>query len=128
MRLLVGNWLFGCDVCQDVCPWNRKAPVCEEPGYAPHNEGGTVDLRKLVEMSDAELRESIRGTALERAGLRGLRRNAAVVLGNAASRQAVSALRRLSESPDPVVREAADWALSHSALEPTPPASDARYL
>ena len=111
LRPLVGNWLFGCDICQDVCPWNRKAPVNDEPSYAPRTPGGTVDLRKLAEMSDAELRESIRGTALERAGLRGLRRNAAVVLGNAASLQAVQALQKLAESADPVVSEAANWAL-----------------
>jgi epoxyqueuosine reductase len=111
LRPAVGDWLFGCDVCQDVCPWNRKAPVCDEAGYAPRTPGGTVDLTRLATMSDAEMRESLRKSALARAGVRGLRRNAAVVLGNSGSLEAVLSLQKLADDADLFVREAAIWAL-----------------
>lgn len=111
MRPAVGQWLFGCDICQEVCPWNRKAPTSREDGFQPRDGTDAVELVWLLERSDEELREWMRGTALTRAGIRGLRRNAAIVLGNTRHVPAVPALLHALENADPVVRDAAAWAL-----------------
>jgi epoxyqueuosine reductase len=92
LRPAVGDWLFGCDVCQEVCPWNCKAPVSGEPGFRPRDSGGTVDVSELMAATDDELRRRIAGTTLTRTGIDGLRRNAEIVLGNSSA--AVPARRR----------------------------------
>jgi epoxyqueuosine reductase len=122
LRPGVGDWLFGCDVCQDVCPWNRKAPESSEPGYRPIGGSGTVDLRELLRMSDSELRERIAGTTLTRAGIAGLRRNAAVVLGNAGSPDAIPELEAIARNTDPTVRGAAEWAIDRIKSRQSPTA------
>jgi epoxyqueuosine reductase len=83
LRAPIGEWLFGCDVCQDVCPWNRHAPPTREPAFAAGAPPGAVET--LVDMSDAEFRERFRGSALKRARRAGLARNAAIVLANRGS-------------------------------------------
>ena len=80
LREPIGGWLFGCDVCQDVCPWNRHAPPTRESAFASGTPPGPAET--LVEMSDAEFRERFRGSALKRARRAGLARNAAIVLAN----------------------------------------------
>ena len=95
LRPAVGNWLFGCDICQEVCPWNRKAPETSEPAYQPRGAGGCVDLVELVELTDGEMRDRLAGTTMTRAGIAGLRRNAAVVLGNSGSRDAAPILAQM---------------------------------
>jgi epoxyqueuosine reductase len=76
-----GTWQFGCDLCQSVCPWNRKAPVTKEPAFLPSVP--YPDARAVVDMSDAELRRRLRHTAMWRAKPEGLRRNAEIALANA---------------------------------------------
>ena len=78
----VGGWLFGCDVCQEVCPWNRQAPAATDPALAPLEPPGP--LEELMAMTDEAFRERFRGSALKRARRAGLARNAAIVLGNRA--------------------------------------------
>jgi epoxyqueuosine reductase len=112
LRAGLGDWLFGCDVCQDVCPWNRKVATTADPAFHPQGPGVAWNLVELLEADDATLRQIIVGTAMERAGTRGLRRNAAILLGNAGDPTAVPALRQAAQSADPVVREAAVWALT----------------
>jgi epoxyqueuosine reductase len=107
----VGQWLFGCDVCQDVCPWNRKAPKTSDPAYLPRSPGGVLDARTIAMMSDDELRGLVRGTTLTRTGLDGLRRNAAIVLGNSQSPDALPALQQLAAHASDVVAEAARWGI-----------------
>src|SRR5262245_28180089 len=82
LRPGVGQWLFGCDVCQDVCPWNRKAPLGREVGLQPRPDFAAVDPVELVGISDEEFRRRFRGTAIWRTKRQGLVRNAAIVLGN----------------------------------------------
>jgi epoxyqueuosine reductase len=111
LRSGVGDWLFGCDVCQEVCPWNRKAPSCDIQDYKARNGGGNMDLVRLLEMDDESLRGTMAGTPLTRAGLSGLRRNAAVLLGNSGNPAALPVLERLLLHDDDTVCEAARWAI-----------------
>jgi epoxyqueuosine reductase len=109
LRPGVGDWVFGCDVCNEVCPWNRKAP----PGEAALRGGlRGVDLIELLGLSQEEFRERFAGTAMHpRPGRRALLRNAALALGNVGDETALPALRRALEDEEAVVREAARWAI-----------------
>jgi epoxyqueuosine reductase len=111
----LGDHVYGCDVCQDVCPWNvRFARALDEPALAPRAE---IDAIEMLALGDAGFRERYRGTAVTRAKRRGLARNAAVVLGNRGDASALPVLERAaSEDPDPVVREHAAWAIEAMAL------------
>jgi epoxyqueuosine reductase len=104
------DWLFGCDVCQEVCPWNRKAPAPREPALAP--AAPLPSLQDLLAMDDAAFRARFRGSAMTRARRAGLARNAALLLGNRGDRAAVPALRRALADADAGVRRAAAWALA----------------
>ena len=116
LRPLMGTWVFGCDLCQEACPINRRlapAAVAEQPATTA---GGPVPYPDLVEclgLSDDEFRARFRTTAVWRAGRAGLARNCAVALGNLGDPAAAPHLERArATDPDPVVREAADWALA----------------
>lgn len=111
LREPIGDWLFGCDVCQEVCPWNRKAPLGTEPALQARPELEKVNPVELLGLSEAEFHRRFRSTALTRAKRRGLLRNAAVVLGNAGDPAALPALRRALDDPEPLVRDAARWAI-----------------
>jgi epoxyqueuosine reductase len=116
LRELIGSWAFGCDLCQEACPVNsRLAPAGLEPG-TPGTERGPVphpDLVECLELDDAEFRRRFRRTAVWRTGRSGLARNAAIALGNAGDPGALGPLRRAADGdPDPVVREAAAWAIT----------------
>jgi epoxyqueuosine reductase len=110
LRPQLGDWLLGCDVCQEVCPWNRKAPAATEPALQPRADLESVDLVELLGLSEEQFRQRFRGTALTRAKRRGLLRNAALILGNRGDAAALPALRRALADPEPLVREAARWA------------------
>jgi epoxyqueuosine reductase len=119
----MGDWLFGCDICQEVCPWNRKAPATNEPAFQPRPELVSLEPRAVLELSEADFRRVFRGTALWRSKRSGLRRNAAIVLGNRGEPGAIPVLERAAQDEDPVVREAAAWALERiQAKAATPPA------
>lgn len=112
------DWAFGCDACQEVCPWNRKAPASREPALWPGPPPGS--LLEWLDLDDAAFRARFRGSALRRAKRRGLVRNAALVLANRGERAALPRLRRLGEDDDPVVRRAAAWAVERlEAAAPT---------
>lgn len=111
LRAGIGDWLFGCDLCQDVCPWNRKSPPTTEPDLLPVCERNPADALRLLQTPDAELLQQVRGTPLSRPGVAGLKRNAAIVLGNCGDPRAVPVLREGLSHPDPVVRGACVWAL-----------------
>jgi len=115
LRPQVGDWVFGCDVCQEVCPWNRKAPPAADPAFQPRADLEAIDLVALLGMSEQAFRERFRGTALTRARRRGLLRNAAIALGNSGDRNALPALRKALEDAEPLVREAAAWAIQRIA-------------
>jgi epoxyqueuosine reductase len=110
-RPWLGDWLFGCDVCQEVCPWNRKAPA-GGPALAPRADLEAVDPIELLGLDEPAFRARFEGTALyPRPGRRVVLRNAALVLGNTADRRALPALRRALQDCEPLVREAARWAI-----------------
>jgi epoxyqueuosine reductase len=111
LREGVGEWLFGCDICQDVCPWNNKAPVKDDPPFRPRADLNPAALLPFLEMDDEEFADRFSKTALARPGRNGMARNAATVLGNQRAERAVPALCRSLSDGDPVVRGAAAWAL-----------------
>jgi epoxyqueuosine reductase len=106
----LGGWLFGCDVCQEVCPWNRKAEPGRDPSLEP--SGSLGSLESLLALDQDAFRARFRGTALWRTKRTGLLRNAAIVLANRGERDAARALTRALDDEDPVVRRAAAWALA----------------
>ncbi|MBL8828391.1 MAG: tRNA epoxyqueuosine(34) reductase QueG [Planctomycetaceae bacterium] len=119
LREPLGDWVFGCDVCQDVCPWNHKVPTVHEPAFTPHTQSNPLDLNGLFELSDDQFRARFRHSPLWRAKRRGVLRNAAIVLGNSGYEGAIPALIRGLADSEPLVRGAAAWGLgrfrSHDA-------------
>jgi epoxyqueuosine reductase len=111
LRAGIGGWLFGCDVCQDVCPWNSRAPQSREADFEPRADSNPIDLVGLFELDDEAFRRRFRNTPLWRAKRRGLLRNAAIVLGNRPTRDAIPALVRGLNDPEPLIRGACAWAL-----------------
>lgn len=111
MRPLMGDWVFGCDVCQEVCPWNRKAPATEEPAFAPREGLEAPLLIDLLRMDQAAFSARFKGSPIKRTKRRGLLRNAAVALGNSGDLRAVPALIGAMNDPEPLVRGHAAWAL-----------------
>jgi epoxyqueuosine reductase len=119
LRPGIGDWLFGCDICQEVCPWNEKAvgqgerslQKSEEAALQPAAGANPVDLIALLELDDEAFRRRFRHTPLWRARRRGILRNAAIVLGNQRAVASVAALTRGLQDAEPLVREACKWAL-----------------
>lgn len=114
LRSQVGTRVFGCDICQDVCPVNRYAAADGDADFRPRpGVGPSIPLLPLLEITEEEFRQRFQGTPLMRAKRLGLRRNAIVALGNAGDPAAIPALRRLllNSSEDPMLREHAAWAL-----------------
>jgi epoxyqueuosine reductase len=112
LRAGMGRLVFGCDICQDVCPWNRKAPAGTEPELQPRPELVNPALDWLAEMTSEQFAETFRGSPVRRAKLSGLRRNAVIAMGNSGNSKFTSILEKLSSDPDPVVAEHATWALN----------------
>jgi len=118
LRPAIGAHIFGCDICQAVCPYNDPAPHASDPSWRPR---AGLDLPRLLDLwrqSDDELRELVKGSAMTRVKLPGLRRNLAVAIGNSGDPDAVAALAvpfadRLSVD-DPMVQEHVDWALARN--------------
>jgi epoxyqueuosine reductase len=108
-RAGVGEWLFGCDVCQDVCPWNRRKN--HAPGLPLSDVALAINPFELLSMSPTEFRKRYRGTPFLRANWRGLLRNAAIVLGNRRNPVDLPALQAALQWDDPIVREAVEWAI-----------------
>ena len=115
-RESIGEWLFGCDVCQDVCPWNAKAERSREPAFEP--TAALEPLTTLLALSPDAFRERFRDSAMTRAKRAGLLRNAALLLGNRRDPSAVPALTRALDDADATVRDAAAWALHRIAAPP----------
>jgi len=111
LRSGIGDWLFGCDICQEVCPWNRFAPGSGEPAFQPRQGQPALALAELLALDEAGFRRRFRGSPLGRAKRSGLLRSAALVLGNRPDRAALESLVAALADTDPVVRGAAAWAL-----------------
>ncbi len=107
----LGRHVFGCDICQDVCPWNRKRRRAGGPGFAPRPGLESPDLADLASLDAAAFRERFRASPLKRARRRGLLRNVAVALGNSGDPARRPLLESLAGDEDPLIREHALWAL-----------------
>jgi epoxyqueuosine reductase len=115
LRPAMGQWVFGCDICQEVCPYNKKAVPGQHPEFAPRDHGDDApDLLAWLRLtaSDEQFRQKFRGTPLLRSKRAGLRRNLAVALGNSADPSVLPTLQEaLATETDPVVREHLEWAI-----------------
>ncbi len=113
LRPLMGNWIFGCDECQSVCPWPRRfARPTQEDFLRFDPEQVAPKLLDLMHLGGDEFRARFRRTPLWRAKRRGLLRNVAVALGNWGDPQAIPVLQRALDDPEPLIREHASWALA----------------
>jgi epoxyqueuosine reductase len=108
-RPALGAHVFGCDICQEVCPWNRRAPETAEPAFAARHFA--PPLERLAAVTEEEFRAMFRRTPVERARYWGYLRNVAVAMGNSRLEKFRGPLEKLAESPHPVVAEHARWAL-----------------
>lgn len=112
----LGPWIFGCDVCQDVCPWNRRAPTSSQVDFSPRPDNNPADLADLLTLSDEEFRKRFRGTPLFRTRRAGIVRNAAIAAGNQGATDLLPILEKLTSDEDPGVRDAALWAIDRLRL------------
>jgi len=113
----MGRQVFGCDICQDVCPWNRKAPIAADPELQPREELVNPSLEWLSSLDEKKWEQLFNGSPIRRAGFAGMKRNLAVAMGNAAAadsgeRSFLPRLKEWAESTDEALRTAAQWALS----------------
>ncbi len=111
LREGIGRQVYGCDICQDVCPWNRQAPLTTIPEFNPRPGLVNPDLEWLAELSIHEFRELFRGSPIKRTKHGGLRRNVAVAMGNSGDRRFLPALQTLAQDEDAAIAEHARWAL-----------------
>ena len=111
LREGIGRQVFGCDICQDVCPWNRKAPITGCAEFQAREELVNPELDWLAQMSPEEFREAFRGTPVKRIKNAGLLRNVAIAMGNSAEKRFIGILQSLATHSEPAVAEAADWAI-----------------
>jgi epoxyqueuosine reductase len=122
LREGIGDRVFGCDVCQDVCPWNVKfARDAKEIALAPTRDRIAPDPRELLTLDEAGFKARFGTSAITRTKRRGLARNAAVALGNRRDPNDIPVLTRALDDPEPLVRSHAAWALAQIASrEPAP--------
>jgi epoxyqueuosine reductase len=110
LRAGIGRHVFGCDICQDVCPWNRKAPISTVSEFEARPGLVNPALAWLAEMSAEEFRETFRGSPIRRTKRSGLRRNAAIAMGNSSNRAFLPLLEKMAADEDETVAESAHWA------------------
>jgi len=111
LRSMAGEWVFGCDICQQVCPWNQKA-LNAHAGKAPPKKA-TLSLPELLTINAQTFHDRFRHSPIWRATPEGLARNAAIVLGNLRDPAAIASLQRAAQlSPTPLVKEHCAWALA----------------
>ena len=111
LREVMGRHVFGCDICQDVCPWNRKAPATGAPEFQPREGLVNPALEWLAEMEAEQFRDRFRGSPIKRTKLSGVRRNALIAIGNSGEGRFVPILEQFLSDEDPVIAEAARWAI-----------------
>jgi epoxyqueuosine reductase len=107
----IGRQVFGCDICQDVCPWNRKAPVTADLELEARPELVNPALEGLAQLDEAEFEQQFNGSPVRRAGFLGLRRNVAIAMGNSGQGRFAPWLEGWTEATDEGLREAARWAI-----------------
>ena len=121
LRALMGRQVFGCDICQDVCPWNRRAPIAHTASMSPRPELINPALEWLASLDNPTFKRHFRGSPLERTGRKRLQRNVAIAMGNSADPKFLPRLQTWSASDDPVLAEAAAWAILQISRPINPP-------
>ena len=111
LRPKIGNLIFGCDICQEVCPWNSKAVPTDEPAFQPRAENFVPKLLSLIGMTQQEFSRRFKRSPIKRTKRRGFLRNVLVAIGNWGDRRAVPALKDALTDDEPLVRSHAAWAL-----------------
>jgi epoxyqueuosine reductase len=112
-----GRQIFGCDICQDVCPWNRKSPISTDQELEARSELVNPALEWLAALDEKDFEKTFNGSPVRRAGFNGLRRNLAVAMGNSGVQQFAPRLREWTAAADTGVRDAARWALDKLKCE-----------
>ncbi len=114
LRPKMGNWIFGCDVCQEVCPWVKRGLwPSRDPWLAPEPERMAPRLEELAGLDEDAFLKRFAGTPVMRTKRRGLLRNVAVALGNSGCGEALEPLDLLAQDPDPLIASHAEWSLRH---------------
>lgn len=111
LRHKIGNNIFGCDICQDVCPWNRKAETASGSSFLPGEGLYNPDLLALSGLGPEDFRKTFRGSPVKRAKRRGLLRNVLIAMGNSGQRSFLPSIKKLLGDEEPLVRAHAAWAL-----------------
>ena len=130
LRSQMQDWILGCDVCQDVCPWNQRTPESPHMEFIPLEARHPLELKGLFELDDDQFRQLFRKTPLWRPKRRGILRNAAIALGNQPAKENVDPLLLGTHDQEPLIRGAAVWALLQhlSILDDIPAATNTRVL
>ncbi len=116
LRPQMGEWVFGCDICQQVCPWNRFAPPAD-PAFLPRAGQPRPSLPEHIKLTTTEFNARFKGTPIQRAKRRGYLRNLAVALGNSGDKSAIPSLEAARNDPEPLVSIHASWAFSRLSDE-----------
>ena len=111
LRPKIGNLIFGCDICQEVCPWNSKAVPTDEPAFQPRDGNLAPQLLSLIGMTQQEFSRRFKGSPIKRTKRRGFLRNVLVAIGNWGQPRAIPALKKALTDDEPLVRSHAAWAL-----------------
>jgi len=111
LRNKIGNNIYGCDICQDVCPWNKRAKMSNESSFQPRGGLYNPELDSFLRLTEEDFRLIFKGSPVKRAKRRGLVRNVLVAMGNSGERDFIPSVREFLEDNDPMVRAHAVWAL-----------------
>lgn len=111
-RPLIGDRIYGCDTCLEVCPWNRFAAAARETAFTARPATRSMQLRDYLSLDEAQFRALFRGSPIKRIKRRGLLRNVCVALGNVGTREDLPALERAAADPEPLIAEHAQWAIA----------------
>jgi len=115
-RAAIGRQVFGCDICQDVCPWNRQAPIAIRPGRLARAELINPALERLAAMDAKEFKRWFKGSPVERTRRKRLLRNVAIAMGNSGERRFLAQLEEWHSGEDSVLAETAAWAISRIGM------------
>ena len=118
LKPAIGRQIFGCDICQDVCPWNRKSPIAADPELAPRTALVNPSLAWLASLDESGFERLFNGSPVRRTGFAGFRRNLAIAMGNTQLAIFAQQLSEWSHDQDATLRSAAQWALAKLQSSP----------